>query len=41
MTVWLRKQLADNVRLGVYFHTLAVRDGEVHAIKERRIQPAC
>jgi hypothetical protein len=35
------EQLADNVRLGVYFHTLTVRDGEVHAIKERQIQPAC
>jgi hypothetical protein len=35
------EQLADNVRLGVYFHTLTVRGGEVHAIKERQIQPAC
>jgi len=35
------EQLADNARLGVYFHTLTVRDGEVHAIKERQIQPAC
>jgi hypothetical protein len=35
------EQPADNVRLGVYFHTLTVRDGEVHAIKERQIQPAC
>ena len=35
------EKLAANVRLGVYFHTLTVRDGVVHAIKERQIQPAC
>ena len=35
------EQLADNARLGVYFHSLTVRDGVVHAIKERQIQPAC
>jgi hypothetical protein len=35
------EKLAGNVRLGVYFHTLTVRDGAVHAIKERQIQPAC
>ena len=37
----LLEQLAGNVRLGLYFHTLTVRDGAVHAIKERQIQPAC
>jgi hypothetical protein len=37
----LLEQLSDNVRLGVYFHTLAVRDGVVHAITERQIHPAC
>ena len=37
----LLEQLAGNVRLGLYFHTLTVRDGMVHAIKERQIQPAC
>ena len=37
----LLEQLAGNVRLGLYFHTLTVRDGVVHAIKERQIQPAC
>jgi hypothetical protein len=37
----LLERLADNVRLGLYFHTLTVRDGVVHAIKERQIQPAC
>jgi hypothetical protein len=35
------EQLAGNVRLGVYFYSLTVRGGEVHAIKERQIQPAC
>jgi hypothetical protein len=35
------EQLAGNVRLGLYFHTLTVRDGVVHAIKERQIHPAC
>jgi hypothetical protein len=35
------QQLAGNARLGVYFHSLSVRDGVVHAIKERQIQPAC
>jgi hypothetical protein len=35
------EKLASNVRLGVYFHTLTVRGGAVHAIKERQIQPAC
>jgi hypothetical protein len=34
-------QLAGNARLGVYFYTLTVRDGSVHAIKERQITPAC
>jgi hypothetical protein len=37
----LLEQLAGNLRLGLYFHTLTVRDGVVHAIKERQIQPAC
>jgi hypothetical protein len=37
----LLERLSGNVRLGVYFHTLTVRDGVVHAIKERQIQPAC
>ena len=37
----LLEQLAGNARLGLYFHTLTVRDGVVHAIKERQIQPAC
>lgn len=37
----LLEQLAGNVRLGLYFHTLTVRDGVVHAIKERQIHPAC
>ena len=37
----LLEQLASNVRLGLYVHTLTVRDGVVHAIKERQIQPAC
>ena len=37
----LLEQLSDNVRLGVYFHTLTVRDGVVHAITERQIHPAC
>jgi hypothetical protein len=35
------EQLAGNARLGVYFHSLTVRDGVVHAIKERQIHPAC
>jgi hypothetical protein len=35
------EQLAGNARLGVYFYSLTVRDGAVHAIKERQIQPAC
>jgi hypothetical protein len=35
------EQLASNVRLGLYFHSLTVRDGAVHAIKERQIHPAC
>jgi hypothetical protein len=34
-------QLAGNARLGVYFYSLTVRDGWVHAIKERQITPAC
>jgi len=34
------EQLAGNVRLGLCFHTLTVRDGVVHAIKERQIHPA-
>lgn len=34
-------QLAGNARLGVYFYSLTVRDGSVHAIKERQITPAC
>jgi len=37
----LLKKLAGNARLGVYFYTLSVRDGSVHAIKERQITPAC
>ena len=37
----LLKKLAGNARLGVYFYTLTVRDGSVHAIKERQITPAC
>jgi hypothetical protein len=34
-------QLAGNARLGSYFYSLTVRDGWVHAIKERQIIPAC
>jgi hypothetical protein len=34
-------RLAGNARLGVYFYSLTVRDGSVHAIKERQITPAC
>jgi hypothetical protein len=34
-------KLAGNARLGVYFYSLTVRDGSVHAIKERQITPAC
>jgi hypothetical protein len=34
-------KLARNARLGVYFYSLTVRDGSVHAIKERQITPAC
>jgi hypothetical protein len=34
-------QLAGNARLGVYFYSLTVRDGSVHAIRERQITPAC
>jgi hypothetical protein len=30
------EQLAGNVRLGLYFHTLTVRDGVVHAIRSAR-----
>ena len=37
----LLEQLASNVRLGLYFHSLTVRDGVVHAIQERQIRPAC
>jgi hypothetical protein len=37
----LLRKLAGNARLGVYFYTLTVRDGSVHAIKERQITPAC
>jgi hypothetical protein len=35
------RQLASNARLGSYFSSLTVRDGAVHAIKERQIIPAC
>ena len=31
----------DVVQLFLDFHTLTVRDGAVHPIKERQIQPAC
>jgi hypothetical protein len=34
-------KLAANARLGVYFYSLTVHDGAVHAIKERQIIPAC
>jgi hypothetical protein len=34
-------KLAASARLGVYFYSLTVRDGAVHAIKERQITPAC
>jgi hypothetical protein len=34
-------KLAGNARLGVYFYSLTVRDGSVHAVKERQITPAC
>jgi hypothetical protein len=34
-------RLAGNARLGVYFYSLTVGDGSVHAIKERQITPAC
>jgi len=37
----LLEQLAGHIRLGLYFDTLTVRDGAVHAIKERQIHPAC
>jgi hypothetical protein len=37
----LLRKLAHNARLGVYFYTLTVRGGMVHAIKERQITPAC
>ena len=34
-------RLAASARLGVYFYSLTVHDGAVHAIKERQIIPAC
>jgi hypothetical protein len=34
-------KLAASARLGVYFYSLTVHDGAVHAIKERQIIPAC
>jgi hypothetical protein len=37
----LLTKLAANARLGHYFYTLTVRDGSVHAMKERQINPAC
>jgi hypothetical protein len=35
------ERLAGNARLGHYFYSLTVRDGAVHALKERQINPAC
>jgi len=37
----LLDKLAGNVRQGIYFYTLTVRDGAVRGIKERQITPAC
>jgi hypothetical protein len=37
----LLQKLSGNARSGVYFYTLTVHDGAVHAIKERQITPAC
>jgi len=37
----LLAKLAANARLGHYFYSLTVRDGSVHAMKERQINPAC
>jgi hypothetical protein len=34
-------RLAASARLGVYFYSLTVHDGAVHAVKERQIIPAC
>jgi hypothetical protein len=35
------ERLAGNARLGHYFYSLTVRDGAVHALQERQINPAC
>jgi hypothetical protein len=35
------RRLAANARLGQYFYSLTVRDGGVHALVERQINPAC
>jgi hypothetical protein len=35
------EQLAANARAGVYFYSMTVRDGVVHAVTERLIHPAC
>jgi hypothetical protein len=35
------RRLAANARIGHYFYSLTVRDGAVHAIRERQIVPAC
>jgi hypothetical protein len=35
------RRLAANARLGQYFYSLTVRDGSVHALVERQINPAC
>jgi hypothetical protein len=35
------QRLAANARLGQYFYSLTVRDGSVHELVERQINPAC
>jgi hypothetical protein len=35
------RRLAANARRGHYFYSLTVRDGAVHALVERQINPAC
>lgn len=37
----LLEKLAANARTGVYFYSMTVRDGVVHALQERQIHPAC